>query len=120
MYEPPSELSDISEVGLANICELLGVPCENFQKINDSWLNIQRERWLAVLKKKGRVPFIWYPNVCARCGKLGPLLFMVPKEEWNRYVQPDVRDKVLCRACYDEIKALIDTGKKKRQEANKK
>jgi len=59
------------------------------------------------------------PTYALDAGSYTLWFFMVPKEEWNRYVQPDMRDKVLCRACYDNMKALIDTGKKKRQETNK-
>jgi hypothetical protein len=30
------------------------------------------ERWEEELNRKGRVPYIEYPNVCARCGALWP------------------------------------------------
>ena len=67
------------------------------------------ERWEEALNRKGRVPYIEYPNVCARCGALGPEFFRVPDPEWERYVQIDMRDKVICRPCFDEIKRLIDS-----------
>jgi len=51
---------------------------------------------------------IVYPNLYARCGALWPEMFRVPDEEWARYVQPDKRDEMLCRACYDAIKRMID------------
>ena len=30
------------------------------------------DRWEEALNRKGRVPYIEYPNVCARCGRCGP------------------------------------------------
>jgi hypothetical protein len=67
------------------------------------------KRWEEALNRKGRVPYIVYPNVCARCGALWPELFRVPDAEWERYIQIDMRDKVICRACFDDIKRLIDS-----------
>lgn len=56
-----------------------------------------------------RFPFIEYPVICARCGKLWPDFFNVPDQEWERYIQPNMRDKVLCRDCYNHIKRLSDS-----------
>lgn len=67
------------------------------------------ERWEEALNRKGRVPYIVYPNVCARCGALWPEFFRVPDPEWERYIQIDMRDKVICRPCFDEIRRLIDS-----------
>ena len=68
----------------------------------------QRAKWERLLNKKGRIPFIEYPNICSKCGQLWPDLFSVPDEEWNHYIQPDMRGTVICLACYDHIKSLID------------
>ncbi len=68
----------------------------------------QWQKWVRFLTDNGRVPFVLYPNVCARCGVLWPELFMVPDEEWNRYVEIQERDKVLCKSCYDQIRKWID------------
>ena len=57
-----------------------------------------------------RVPYIDWPNVCARCGELRPALFMVPNDEWERYIQKDMQRELLCQPCYETIKAWIDTG----------
>jgi len=57
-----------------------------------------------------RVPFIQYPNMCAKCGKLWPEMFSVPDEEWERYVEKGERDKMICRSCYDQIKTWIDSS----------
>jgi hypothetical protein len=66
-------------------------------------------RWEEALNRKGRVPYIVYPNVCARCGPLWPEFFTVPDAEWERYIQIDMRDEVICRSCFDEIRRLIDS-----------
>jgi predicted Zn-ribbon and HTH transcriptional regulator len=66
------------------------------------------ERWDAMLKEKGLVPYIVYPNHCARCGELWPEMFRLPDGEWKHYIQKSNRRDILCRPCYDEIKGLID------------
>lgn len=68
----------------------------------------QEKQWLALLEKKGRIPYIQWPNLCAYCGKLWPEMFHVPKEEWERYIEPAKRREIVCRQCYDRIKELIN------------
>lgn len=68
-------------------------------------------RWEEALNRKGRVPYIVYPIICAKCGMLWPELFRVPDEEWERYIQIDMRAGVICQPCYEEIKLLIDAPK---------
>jgi hypothetical protein len=60
------------------------------------------------LEIRGRIPYIQYPNLCARCGALWPEMFKVPDEEWKYYVEPAMRREMLCRACYEQIKNWID------------
>jgi hypothetical protein len=67
-------------------------------------------RWEAALNAKGRVPFIEYPIVCAKCGVLRPQFFRVADEEWARYIQLDMRNSVLCRPCFDHIKRVTESG----------
>lgn len=67
--------------------------------------------WEKILNKKGRVPYIYYPIVCVKCGLPNPDLFHVPTREWNHYIEPGTRDKVICRECYDYIKKVIDQNK---------
>jgi hypothetical protein len=52
---------------------------------------------LDILDDKGRIPFIMYPNLCAKCGTLWPEMFSVPDEEWERYIEPRMRGKCCVR-----------------------
>lgn len=70
------------------------------------------EKWETMLKEKGRVPYIVYPNMCRKCGVLWPEMFSVSDEEWEKYVMIRERDKMLCRPCYDQIKEWIDNPDK--------
>lgn len=74
----------------------------------DGLTDTQEAAWIKILKRKGRIPFVVYPNICARCGALWPEFFRVPDEEWEHYIEPAMRGKILCRSCYDAIKQLID------------
>jgi hypothetical protein len=67
----------------------------------------ERARWEKMLIAEGRVPYIRWPVICARCGALWPEMFSVPEEEWLHYTWPN-HDEVLCLPCYEEIKKAID------------
>lgn len=69
----------------------------------------QQEQWDKMLREKGLVPYISYPNICCRCGKLWPSLFMVPTSDWKRYVPKEHWNEILCLNCYKAIKFMIDT-----------
>jgi hypothetical protein len=79
-------------------CQLISCECD-YDKL---------EEWLKLLHDKGRIPFIVYPNMCARCGELWPDMFMVPDAEWERYVEPAMRRTTLCAPCFVQIKTWID------------
>lgn len=106
--------SDVWEEDIDELSTRLGVSRDEIKKIQDALFDIQYDKWQAAIEKKGRVPFVSYPHICARCGELWPDFFTVPNEEWERYIQPDMRRSILCRGCYDEIKALIDNAEKLR------
>jgi hypothetical protein len=55
-----------------------------------------------------RIPYIEYPSMCAKCGKLHPDMFMVPKEEWEFYIEARHRDDVICPECYATIREWIN------------
>jgi hypothetical protein len=89
--------------------KLLGIDCSPGSWAYSNGLTPEQQNaWEAMLRKKGLVPYIVWPNLCARCGALWPDMFMVPDEEWGKYVQISERKKGLCRSCYHEIKSLID------------
>ena len=71
----------------------------------------EEEIWQSLLRGV-RVPWIEYPVICRRCGKLWPDMFSVPDEEWEYYIQKSERDKVICPECYEFIKNAIDSNKK--------
>ena len=70
----------------------------------------QEAEWLRIAEEKGRVPFVIYPNLCARCGELWPHMFHVSDEEWERTVEVAERGRMLCRPCYDWIGKTIRRG----------
>jgi len=84
-----------------------GLPRETYE---NGLTKEQEDKWIQILTEKGRIPYISYPIVCARCGALWPEFFRVPDDEWIWYIQPDQRHSVICRDCYDTIKRLIDTN----------
>jgi hypothetical protein len=68
----------------------------------------EEAEWLAHIETLGgRVPYIDWPILCARCGKLWPDFFHVSDDEWARYVEPAHRQDVLCAECYEFIKSVI-------------
>jgi hypothetical protein len=68
----------------------------------------QEAVWEDLLAKQGRLPWISYPNVCARCGCLSPELFMVNDAAWEHYIEPRERHHVICRHCFELIRELTD------------
>lgn len=70
------------------------------------------EKWEAILEEKGRIPYIQYPNICGKCGKLWPEMFSVSDEEWEKYIMIRERHNIICRPCYDQIKEWIDNPDK--------
>ena len=79
----------------------------------DGLTKVQDARWRVILEARGRVPFIWYPNLCRKCGQLWPAFFQVPDQEWRKYTEPAMRREILCRKCYQDNKRLIDAAARK-------
>ena len=73
----------------------------------------QGERFIALLEKRSRIPYLQIPYLCELCGELYPDMFNALNEEWDKFVIPPLRDKVLCVACYDEQKKLFPNGWRK-------
>jgi len=60
------------------------------------------------LSDKGRIPFILYPNLCAKCGTLWPEMFPVPDAEWKHYIEPRMRREMFVPGVLQQIKRGID------------
>ena len=56
-------------------------------------------------------PFIFDPLICGRCSAVFPNLFMVPSDEWLYYIEPGMRNKIICLECYKHIRQVTDKGK---------
>lgn len=116
-YQPPDVVLSLaleaadSEIGIAKRvgAKYCGLP----QDVYEHGLpDAQAEAWERLLEKKGRIPWIQYPNLCCRCGARWPDMFKVPDKEWERYVEPAMRHEMLCRTCYDWVKHRIDSHEK--------
>ena len=75
---------------------------------NNGLLPAQESVWDSLLEKKGRIPQIVYPILCAKCGTLWPEFFKVPDADWKHYIESAKRDKVICKLCFEQIVLLID------------
>jgi len=96
-------------------CPLCGgqvMSCRCFRR-HPAW---SIEQWRAIVAAKGRVPFISYPSMCARCGTLWPQPFNVANAEWKKYIKIGQRKATICHSCFQSIKRLIDRA----QPANNK
>lgn len=68
------------------------------------------KKWQKILNKQGRIPYLYYPVLCAKCGKVNPRFFKVSDKKWKKYVQPDMRNQVLCKKCFTFVVKAIDDG----------
>ena len=93
--------------------EKLGVNCLASYNHPGGLSTSQRKKWLKLLNKKGRLSWILYPQFCSRCAEPWPDFFMVSNKEWEKYIEPDHRNDIICRDCYKNIKKLIDKYNKK-------
>ena len=70
-------------------------------------------KWIEILNEMGRIPYVYYPVVCAKCGKVNPIFFHVKDKVWKKYVHPHMHNEVLCKKCFRFIVDAIDKGEKK-------
>ena len=68
----------------------------------------QEDEWFKLCTQRGRIPFIYTPQMCGRCGCLWPEFFMVQDVAWSYYTNPDLKDKILCLGCFQHIRQSID------------
>ena len=73
----------------------------------------EEQKWLNILETKGRIPYVAIPVLCELCGKQNPDFFEISNEEWQKYVIPELQDKVLCRDCYKRMEELFPNGWRK-------
>jgi hypothetical protein len=66
--------------------------------------------WNNMLEKEGRIPWILEPIICHLCAKKWPDMFIVPDEEWNKYVPPIIQRTVICWQCYSKLKKTFPNG----------
>lgn len=57
--------------------------------------------------KNGDAPYIYYPQVCRRCGKLNPSDFYVNETIWSKYIGHPQEHFPLCVSCFFSIRAAI-------------
>jgi len=79
---------------------------------NNGLSDVDREIWKEKLQKKGRIPYIFYPNICSICGVLWPIYINIPPEDLMKYTFIDGKRHLFCRKCYNEVKSIIDKGQK--------
>ena len=68
----------------------------------------QRAEWQAILEKRGRLPFVDAPQMCGRCGRLWPDLFVVQDVAWEYYAGRRLRDAIVCEPCFHELRQAVD------------
>jgi len=68
----------------------------------------QEKKWEAILREKGRIPWVEIPNICCLCGAKYPSMFMT--KDWEKYVIPPLQNEELCKSCYEEMKRLFPNG----------
>lgn len=68
----------------------------------------QQAEWDERCASRGRLPYVYAPHMCARCGVLWPELFMVQDAAWEYYAGPCLRDKIVCESCFTTLRLNID------------
>ena len=70
----------------------------------------QAEEWDRLCERKGFIPYIVLPNLCARCGKTWPDFFMA--EDWATAIPRNIHKEILCVQCYELVKSFVVLGKR--------
>jgi hypothetical protein len=68
----------------------------------------QETLWRARCEERGRLPYVYGPQMCGRCGSLWPELFVVPDAAWEWYAGPSLRSAMLCEPCFTSLRENID------------
>lgn len=58
------------------------------------------------LELEGRIPWLYIKPRCKLCGEHWDSDFTVSDEEWKAMIPPNLQKKILCKQCYEKLKAL--------------
>ena len=67
---------------------------------------IEDEEWDGEFEQVVRIPWLDIPLMCGLCGEQWSDFFKVTNEEWKAIVPPNLQKKILCKQCYERLKAL--------------
>jgi hypothetical protein len=68
----------------------------------------QQAEWDRRCAARGRLPYVYAPQTCGRCGTLWPEFFTVQDEAWEYYAGPELRDRIVCEPCFTALRHNID------------
>ncbi len=68
----------------------------------------QQLEWEARCASRGRLPYVYAPQMCGRCGALWPDFFMVQDAAWEYYAGPSLRAAIVCEPCFSVLRASVD------------
>ena len=93
--------------------QVLSCGCSAYDNLEhlDADVNEYNKKILEILEKKGRIPYIYYPHLCAKCRKPWPEFFHVSDDIWKKYIEPDMQGQIICEECFFTIRLFIDNGK---------
>jgi hypothetical protein len=68
----------------------------------------QEAVWRRRREERGRLPHVYAPQMCGRCGVLWPDMFVVQDAAWEYYAGPALRGALLCEPCFTALRENID------------
>lgn len=74
----------------------------------DGLTHEQDQLWRTRCENRGRLPYVYAPQVCGRCGTLWPEIFVVQDTAWEYYAGPLLRSALLCEPCFTTLRQNID------------
>ncbi len=66
-----------------------------------------KKQWLDILNNKRRVPYIYYPKICCKCGAVNPKKVIYFGCRWEFFIELSMQDKVICDECFGFIYEVI-------------